>query len=666
MSKLQKNSGHPSIVSRSRGNSAGAAFRRADVQISDPISISRGSNEASIPQSPFTSLRLRSNTSLRRIQMSRDGSVAGRSITGKDYADTTSRQSLPRLQHKRSMDGLREASNPRRGRPSESPTTSFRTSTPLDYVKSHPSELISGPKRERSTLKTVMRRLFGKKTVRGRRTAGAGPMEHHRSDPGVFITTPATISPHRESSLAITELTRSSALGSHSPFAPEIYHSHDLATTQEDQSQPPREPFTQRRRVTLPSIDYSPDEARIIAATLAAHEHRPSNQGPADALQCGNIGFAVTSGSNPKRRSRSAGALRDAASQHRMSPIQWRRRSDEIKYWRESLGEQPFTVPSYSLAPTADLADEPSRETEDPVVADEPNSTTLEDSRRTFDFGPVASSMRNKEAASLDERLVTLEVKLMDLEYAISKLQAHGSTPAETPALEKLPKSPSTNASEASAYSSTLAHQEQRRPVDYGIHTCAEIQLLEQPSSTFDKPLPETASAMYRFSPMVLRSNPATTFHPSNPEIRPSSTVTTISPSTAQISLSSPEEQHARPIELTFEHYTALTSFIQQEESARKQLEQQVRYLQRQVHDLRSSHALGAADPYSISSSYVRDPVPPSMMREQQRHGGEASGGFGARRSLDDCDEEMHTDDGFQDVYETPKERKEFDIGGFI
>jgi len=418
--------------------------------------------------------------------------------------------------------------------------------------------------------------------------------------------------------------------------------------------------------VTLPSVDHSPDEASAIAATLATHEHRPSNQGTADAWQCGNIGFAVTSGSNPKRRSRSAGALRDAAREHRMSPIQWRRRSDEIKYWRESLGEQPLVVPSYTLSHITDGREERSIEAEDPVVAEESDSSTVEDNRRTFDFGPVVSSMRNQEAVSLEERLITLEVKLMDLEYAISKLQAHGSTPAETPALEKLPKPPSRNASEESAYSSTLVYQEQQGPVGYGTYTCADSQLLEQPSSTFDKLSPGTASAMHRSPPMALSSNPHTIPGSFSPEPRPSSTVTTIRPSTAQISLPSPAEQPTHPIELNPEHYAALVSFIKEEQSARKELEQHVLHLQRQVHDLRSPYVLGAEGPYPTPSSKPHNPVPALMMREQQRYGSEASCGFGARRSLGDCGEETDTDDGFQDVYETPKERKDFDIGGFI
>ena len=53
------------------------------------------------------------------------------------------------------------------------------------------------------------------------------------------------------------------------------------------------------------------------------------------------IGLAVTSGSNPKRRSRSAGALRDI---HKLqAESSNRRRSEEIRYWRASTEERPMS-----------------------------------------------------------------------------------------------------------------------------------------------------------------------------------------------------------------------------------------------------------------------------------------------------------------------------------
>lgn len=181
MSKLQKSGTPQSMLSRSRANSASLAFRRGDVQISDPIPFSGRNDEPSFPQPPFSSVHLHSDNSLRRAQTSRNGSLAGRSMNDRSHADFTPRQSPPRLQHKRSMNGLREASNPTRSRASRSLTRSYQTLTPQDYRKSSPPNTTLRPKREKSTLKTVMRRLFGKKPAQTRRAARTGPPEHHRS-----------------------------------------------------------------------------------------------------------------------------------------------------------------------------------------------------------------------------------------------------------------------------------------------------------------------------------------------------------------------------------------------------------------------------------------------------------------------------------------------------
>ena len=175
MSKLQKNGSRQSVVSRPRASSAVTSLKKGESQIFDPVPVAGGIHHGLRPHPAPNSLHLQSNNPLGLMQSSRDGS------TTQFYADTSTRRSPPRLQHKRSMNGLREASNPTRSAPSRSPTRSIGASDLPAYAKSTPMKLTAGPKREKSTLKTVMRRLFGKKPAQGRRTAGAGPAEHHRS-----------------------------------------------------------------------------------------------------------------------------------------------------------------------------------------------------------------------------------------------------------------------------------------------------------------------------------------------------------------------------------------------------------------------------------------------------------------------------------------------------
>ena len=468
-------------------------------------------------------------------------------------------------------------------------------------------------------------------------------------DPGIFITTPTNLTSHRESSLAITEITRSSALGSHSPFAPSTYNGHDATLLQEDDTEPFRDLSPQRRRVTLPSAELTPDQVRNITATSATFEQRPTSQGAANDRQRSSIGFAVTSGSNPKRRSRSAGALRDVAREHRMSPIQWRRRSDEIKYWRESLEESPFAVPVYAL-PNALNSGQEGKTLPGDITEEGTDTHSAEDNRRTFDFGPVASSMRNQEAVTLDERLTILEVKQMDLEYAISKLQTQGTKSPVTDVL------PSRNASEDSAFSSAPAYQQQQIPAGSGIPTRPP----DLGSSVPDEASPGTTPATLYSSPIDSSFYPYTTPSFSNPKQHLSNTPTIIQPSPAHILAPYPETQSPQSAQLTDQKYDALISLIKHEQSARRSLEQQVMQLQQEIHSFRPPCAREVGSPGIVSQ------LPALATPKYQRQGGETGVRFGVKRSLGDLGEDTDVDDTFQEVFETPRERKDFEPGGFF
>lgn len=185
MSKLQKSNNHQNSLprSRSRANSAGASIRRGEIQISEPIPIATSTYGPSVPQS-LTSLPLQSNPSLRHVQTApvQDGSTADQTPPSGRYTDSSPKRSPPRLQHKRSMEGLRQASNPIRNASSHSPPTSSPGGLPRDYPQSKPGKGNSSLKREKSTLRTVMRRLFGRRTGQGKRSGGVKqPAELHRS-----------------------------------------------------------------------------------------------------------------------------------------------------------------------------------------------------------------------------------------------------------------------------------------------------------------------------------------------------------------------------------------------------------------------------------------------------------------------------------------------------
>ena len=346
------------------------------------------------------------------------------------------------------------------------------------------------------------------------------------------------------------------------------------------------------------------------------------------------IGFAITSGSNPKRRSKSADALYDVAKAHRMSPIQWRRwrrRSDEIKYWRDSTEERPLDVTevkTFQAIPDK----EPERPSDENENAHGSNDLERSDDRQTFDFGLLATNIQEQEQVPLEERMVTVEVKLMDLEYAISKLQMRTPPPVEQNVESNHP------------------HLKSYRPTP------------DRPSPQAQQPSPDSNSEVQTFDDSTIADShstqptsqassdypfPDTTF-------RPVSTATTVRPQTAlQVPDSRPRRgssgrsSHHSLTRLTIEHYTTLISLLRREQSARMRLEDQVSDLQQQLAEVKDFKLL----PYN-----QRGYQPHHQNRE-----------FLAFRSASDVDE-TDTDDGYQEVYETPSEHKEFErlpFGGF-
>ena len=378
--------------------------------------------------------------------------------------------------------------------------------------------------------------------------------------------------------------------------------------------------------------------------TDSTFPHLTGSQQDGQNIDEESIGFAITSGSNPKRRSRSADALFDAAKSHRMSPIQWRRwrrRSDEIKYWRDSIGavapmaaspDLPKVIPPQDQAPMGFVA-ETTHDTEEHEVTDE---------RDTFDFGLLASAMQSQEKISVEERVVTLEVKLMDLEYAISKLQARTPSPAERYPSHLSPAQRSRDDSTASGHRDHETVIEERSP---SAAPSARIHQHERPS---------TGSDSHEFA---TSDSPSTglTSHYSQPEEviepkpRPTSNATTLrAHPISQLPPSprkAPNPTRNSLTRLTIDHYTTLISLIRREQSARIRLEEQVSDLQRQVMNLRSpSPAQSRGRPWKDYSYHHSEPRSARSARD-----------------FDDSD----ADDGFQDVYETPTERIEFEGRSF-
>ena len=464
-------------------------------------------------------------------------------------------------------------------------------------------------------------------------------------NPEEFITSATDVQAkvterERSTSMPTSAFLRSSGLSSHPPFQPpSVPQEPDPpipSPSERRTSKPPQRP----RRASVPSVMLNKDDMQAITEAMSGVGLQTSHDQNIDAR---NIGFAVTNGSNPKRRSRSVEAFRD--DDHRMSPIQWRHyrtRSDEIRYLRGSAD----TSASDKVA-----APEPTNPENDEAVD---ASTGLASHSGDFNFGLQAGDLQIQERIGLEERLVTLEIKLMDFEYALSKLQTGSSMPLTrdsyfAPRLDKQTSLDSHRFSGAPA-------------VPNGI----------EPSIA--QPISRSSSQKYSSSSAAVQ-----------PKDRPVSVATTLKAGhNKNNSFSKPvSEPNARSSlsGLTIEHYTTLVTLIRHEQSARVRLEEQVSQLQSQLGHLQgtlSSHMYyqsAAANSHTFSnhshtfSNSSRQSRPYGTSYPDDRRAGRFLGEKRPRSSSYSTNG-TDTEDDYHDAYLTPPnitpvERGEYERGAF-
>ncbi|KAL9612842.1 MAG: hypothetical protein Q9167_002573 [Letrouitia subvulpina] len=573
----------------------------------------------------------------------------------------------PRVSTRRLRRKESQAKNPERPRWSSVLTSD---GTPASLRSGPAQESMSGhspqsKKPKSGGLRSTFRKLFGKKPPKNRISLPA-PVAYAQHDPNEFITSAVDLAKQRSASVPTQTILRSSALGSHSPFAvqaPPDVEIRDSGVPPRPERSPPLRPDrspplppARPRRASLPSVILNVQGGEAIDEELSGLGlHNAQNHTTDNA----NIGYAVTSGSNPKRRSRSADNFRNTAKEHRMSPIQWRRwrrRSDEIRYWRASADENSaeLTAPeSRQPSPDHTISRRQGFVESTPEMPQEAeHDTELEEvDPGDFNFDLSSGAMQSRERIGLEERLVTLEIKLMDIEYTISKMQVD----------MKSPTSPTEDI--AQHYSSPIL------PSQTHLQPPSNPQPDRSPTSNYDQS-PESTPGLRQtpFEPSPgMQQSPFTSHFPERqPKPRPTSIATTLKPAKAD------RDSRNSMTELTIEHYTTLITLIRREQSARIRLEDQVALLQRQVDMLKSASPSSLREiretthHYSSSDSH-RHYSPPDERRPYSRdsnerflrhHHDERS------KSSNYDDEGTDTDDeAFHEVYVTPVERGEFERG---
>ncbi|EPE27710.1 hypothetical protein GLAREA_04501 [Glarea lozoyensis ATCC 20868] len=451
---------------------------------------------------------------------------------------------------------------------------------PRMSTTSVPSKInMEAPQRKKSSLRTVFGKLFGKKrkSVASTTTApsqdGGDRADQHRSDPSALTRNKRDSSntQTRSVSLPINEYNR--ALRSHSiVLDPEDFTMRENPeTNQRDSTQTDGQ--TRARRATTPSRLWTPTKAAGFAGDWTGLSPRPASShargsksvsaGEADT----GIGMAVTSGSHPNRRSRSVGELRAIT-----SPAIARRRSDEIRYWRESY--DPGVISPLS-----------SNRAEDPILSDDGEDPHVEPEEppQPFNFGPMGemAGMKITQAASLESRVLQLENRVQRMEKAVIKLHRYQS--AEALQLQDPPRRsnkynsvsyghrPATGTSEASL----PKHETRHRTLDTGSYGS------QFRSSSYGSSRPRTVDTDTQQLPSL------ETFPLSNNENSTSQTVRPLSTSTTIRGIPSSSPTISKDGSFTAEHLTYLTNLIVNEQTARHQLEAIVQTLSSQLQSLK-------------------------------------------------------------------------------
>ncbi|KAF9887726.1 hypothetical protein FE257_009679 [Aspergillus nanangensis] len=405
----------------------------------------------------------------------------------------------------------------------------------------------SSHRRSGSTLKTVMRKIFTRK-----RRSDTDSLE----DQDFRSSHPQTLRKYGDVS-ADRCIVFPNSLGSKHSNPPSRDHDPPIPLNdalEKLQSRPPR-----RRRATLPSLIFSDDDESRDTLEAVVHSDRTGNSTHAqsdDEIR------------QMRRRSRSANALRSLAKDHRMSPIQWRRRSIESY------------VTTYGGASDSDLSPRPPTRTTIASVITKPSTDpsiyTRTDEEEEDDTESIAippnvstlvNSMQHDENVSLEQRLTTLEVKLIDLEFAIARMQNGRGDPSPTDMQSK-------------KVADTTAASRQHRRKQSSSHT---------PQSGTSTPsvesVPAAPAAERPLSTSTIRPTPPPQDH-SPPFQRPR----------LMPSLGSMNDGHG----ISVEQYSALVMLLRREQTARRALEGEVSSLRDDVRQLQRM----ASDPIGIGTMY--------------------------------------------------------------
>ncbi|KAJ5683510.1 hypothetical protein N7462_006675 [Penicillium macrosclerotiorum] len=315
-------------------------------------------------------------------------------------------------QRSTSARGERSASNPA----SFSLDTSYDTALPpINF-----NHTTIAHRRTGSTLKTVMRKIFNRKRQSQADGVEESPNEaYYSSSPA---RSPGPDMPGK-SFLAIptpSESKRSSPL-SEQNLQLQLAETHLSPTSAAGGSLPSPGLRQPRRRATLPSVIFSDDESRYAVASALSDPQEDRGYVSDQEKERSII--------QSRRRSRSIGALQDLVSEHQISPSQtpWPPRTASIPTSAPDSKSPPLegsSASGHSARPsTGTTVTSVTRASAAPSLLDsDPHADQVS---LPPNVGNLVHTMQQDDGLTLEQRLNTLEVKMIDLEFAIARMQSN-------------------------------------------------------------------------------------------------------------------------------------------------------------------------------------------------------------------------------------------------
>ncbi|KAF5855074.1 hypothetical protein ETB97_010121 [Aspergillus alliaceus] len=424
------------------------------------------------------------------------------------------------------------------------------------------SNMARGPNAHRrtgSTLKTVMRKIFTRKGRSQTDSCEEGSQDFRFNHSPERLRDKETPNYAALSSSLKSKYSKpiGDELRGPNPFDDTLFK-HDMG------------PLRQRR-ATLPSLVFSDDDESRDALDALIHSDPAGTRSKSPRL--GDHEERRRELLRSKRRSRSATALRGLAKHHRMSPIQWRRRSIESYVTSTACGAASDTE-VVSIRPTTrgTVASAPQTAVEPSIDGVDPLDDRVEEASMPPNVGTLVSSMQHDESISLEQRLTTLEVKLIDLEFAIARMQTERSEPSPT-------------AMSGRKQSHNASQHRRKQSTTHSPPSSSEAT--SSVGSTGDRPL----------STATIRPSPQHNLHRSKTLQTPS--------------LTSLSDHHSS---ISVEQYSALVMLLRREQNARRSLENEISGLRSDIQQLQqlARNSMGLKTMYPIQSQEFLRPAPTS------------------------------------------------------